>query len=120
MTPSLHARVMRVRLLVSGCYRGMRPPAGCWYPAVALRQLFLPLSLAHHCLGVVNAYQAGPEPPNPRIEVDFLFDRMFYRKIFPVFAAQKRTIRVISTFEMNFPLFAFYRFLKKHICQTLR
>ena len=54
------------------------------------------------------------KPPNPHKEVDFLFDRMFYWKGFPVFPAQKRTIWVISAFENNFPVFAFDGFLNRH------
>ena len=30
-----------------------------------------------------------PEPPNPHKEVDFFFDRMFYRKFFFVFPCSK-------------------------------
>ena len=93
VTPSLHARVMRVGLLVSGCCRGMRPPAGRWYPSLALRQLFLPLSLAHHCLGVVNAYQAVPEPPNPHKEVDFCLTGCFPGKFSPFLPLKRGVFR---------------------------
>ena len=48
-------------------------------------------------LGVVNAYQGVPKSQTPTRRLIFLFDRMLYRNVFPVFPAQKRTVWVIST-----------------------
>ena len=55
-------------------------------------------------LGVVNAYQAVPQPKKPLTEVDFLFYRRFCRKFFFVFSSSKVEYLRKLTFEMNFPL----------------
>ena len=54
-------------------------------------------------LGVVNAYQAVPQPKNPIKEVDFLFDRMFCQIIFFVFSNPKEEYLRKPTFEVIFP-----------------
>ena len=70
------------------------------------KQLFNPCPIppVHIILGVVNAYEAVPQPKNPLKEVDFLFDRMFCRKIFFVFSSSKEEYLRKPTFQMYFPV----------------